>query len=563
MDTRMNLFLLIDYANIYDSEKNIDDAIKLLEGISTEALINYISGFSTHLYLNENTNDSGLLQASLVDSLLLKCGDKYRNRWIEVINAEARNGNSPLLIWEFSNLKFYNLIFNNYNNFPCRDLTNEEARKVYDAYLIINSIVNNKTKIDTLDKDIDQFQEHIEEVTIPNFIYQKDYSSTIDFSNQITRGILLFEYLETHPKYKNAIQDYYAEKKVSGYLKMYKSLMILFTELGIGTNNRKQLANLEEYAKENLLEIDYINSLSINKHIVSYQEDDSFSLLRSYFLFKHNDYKYYILNINFIIDQFYKAQVFSINNFFKENGVDKNFLSNKAKEFMEEIYLPKIISACFPDYIKYFNDNAINSKGEELCDAYFRKDNKMCLIEFKDVLLNARIKNLQDKELLYDEFDKKFDKNQKGKPKGITQILNAIEDIIDNRIIFDTMPEYQIIEIYPVIVYTDFSFSVDGLNAIFKKRFKEKLKGISTKNYNIHDITFINLSYFELHEEYLAKGILNIFDLINRYQNHISKSEYRLTPFEVFSRFFMKENVKENFGLPKTYNEILETIVKA
>jgi len=525
-------------------------------------LINYISGFSTQLYLNENTEDSGLIQASLIDNLLLKTGDKYRNRWIEVINFEAKKGNAPLLIWEFSNLKFYTLIFKNYNNLPCRDITNEEARKVYDAYLIINSLVNQKTNIIFLDKDSNQFKEHIEDVTIPNFIYQKDYSSTFDFSNQITRGILLFEYLESHPIYKNAIQDYYSEKKVSGYLKIYRSLLILVFELGIGTRNRKQIANLEEFAKSNLVEINYINTLTINSNISTYQEDESFSILRNHFLFKHNEYQFYILNVNFLIDQFYKAQVFSLKNFFKEKGVDNNFLSNKAKEFMEEMYLPKIISACFPSYINYYNKNAKNSKGDELCDAYFRNNNNnICLIEFKDVLLNAKIKNLQDKELLYDEFDIKFVNNQNGKPKGITQILNAINDIIKNNVIFDTLPQYQIIEIYPVIVYTDFTFSVEGLNAIFKERFRKKIKNIEVENYNIHDITFINLSYFELHEDYLSKGILNIFDLIDNYHNHTSKSEYRLTPFEVFSSFYIKENVKEDFVLSNTYYELLKTIL--
>lgn len=557
----MNLFLLIDYTNIYESEKDIDYAIMLLKGIPTESLINYISGFSTHLYLNENTENSGLIQASLIDNLLLKAGDKYRNRWIEVINNEAKKGNAPLLIWEFSNLKFYNLIFKNYNNFQCRDITNEEARNIYDAYLIINNIVNKKTNIDSLDKDSKQFKEHIEDVTIPNFIYQKDYSSTLDFSNQITRGLLLFEYLESHPTYKDAIQDYYSEKKVSGYLKMYRSLMILFTELGIGTKKLKQIANLEGYAKYNLVELNYINTLTINSHISTYQEDESFNVLRNHFLFKHNEYRYYILNVNFLIDQFYKAQVFSLKNYFKEKGVDNDFLSNKAKYFMEERYLPKIISTCFPRYIKFYNENAKNSKGEELCDAYFRDNNNICLIEFKDVLLNAKIKNLQNKKLLYKEFDIKFVKNQKGKSKGITQILNAINDIIKNNVIFDTLPESQIVEIYPVIVYTDFTFSVEGLNAIFKERFKKKLENIAAGNYNIHDITFINLSYFELHEDYLSKGILNIFDLINNYHNHTAMSENRLTPFEVFSRFFMRENVEENFGLPNTYQELIKTIV--
>lgn len=560
----MNLYLLIDHNDIYGSEKNLNDAYELIKNIPSVTLINYISGFSAQLYLNDNSVESGKIQANLIDSLLSKAGKESINRWVATITKQAEKGNAPLLIWEYSNLKFYTLIFNNFNNLPTRDLTNEEARKVYDAYLIVNALVNSKPDVENLKKQAKNFEEHIEDLTIPTFIYQKDYSSTLDFSNQVTRGVLFFKYLESHPVFCKVISDYYKTKNVQGYLRMFRNLMILFTELGIGPNEkRKQIADLEEYCKVKIVDLEYINTLCINDEVSTYQEDESFSKLREKFLYRFNDYRFFILNVNFLIDQFYKAQVFSFNNFLKKNNIENDFLSIKGKEFMEEIYLPKVIASCFPSYIKYFGKEAVNSNGEELCDMYFRSANRVCLMEFKDVLLNAKIKNQQDKKSLFNEFEKKFVKNQRNRPKGITQLVNAIKDIIHNSVLFDEEIPIQQIEFFPVILYTDFTFGVEGLNKIYKEKFQDEIQKLQLKNIVIHDVTFINLSYLELHEDYLANGVLNFFDLIIGFHNHIKDPNYKLTPFEVYSRFYMNKYIKENYGLPNTYQELLKEIVQA
>lgn len=469
------------------------------------------------------------------------------------------------MFWNYSNLLFYGLIFKTFNHLNSRDLTKKEAQNVFDAYLIINGIANNKISIEKEVLKKAEEVDKIEEITIPNFIYQKDYSSSTDFSNQVIRGVKFFKYLENHPKLSTSVYKYYKSKNVSGYLRMFKNLMILFTEINIkaGIEQRFQLAKLEDYNKSKEIDLAYIDTLCINNEISEYKEDHSFGIIRNKFLYKINQHRYFILDVNFLLDQFYKAQIFSFNSFLKAEKVKIDFLSEKGKNFTEKIHLPDVLNNCFPHYTTFYGDDCVNSKNKELCDAYLRENNNICLIEFKDVLLNAKAKNSANKEMLFLEFDKKFLSNQKNKPKGITQLINSIKDIETNSILFDKKLSKSKIKIYPTIVYTDFSFGIEGVNKIYKERFMAEINTLNLKNTIIKDVTFVNLNFFELREDYFSQKLMNLFVMLNEYHKHTLELDYQLTTFEVFSRFYMNNNVPQDLGNTKSFLNITSKIVKA
>lgn len=176
-------------------------------------------------------------------------------------------------------------------------------------------------------------------------------------------------------------------------------------------------------------------------------------------------------------------------------------------------------------------------------------------------MLNATVKNSGKKQTVFDEFDKKFIKNEKSKPKGITQLLNAIEDIEANSIIFDeNLPQKKLI-IYPVVLYTDQSFGVEGNNKIYREKFSLELQKLNIKKIEVKEITFINLNFFELREKYFAEKIMNFFDMLDSYHIHCTNAESELTPFEVFSRFYMNEHAPENHIFSTIDEELLKKII--
>lgn len=544
MDTRVSLYLLLDYKTYYGEEKSLDDTVCLIKDIPSLTLINYLSGFNVNLYLHDNDEDTGKIQFQLVNSLLAKCDNQTRTKWVEVVSREGGNGFRPIMFYNYSNLLFYNIVFKNFNSQPCRDLTPEEAKRFFDAYLIINSEVNNKYNVDYSKLQEEVNSDHIENATITNFIYQRDYSSTLDFSNQIFRGIELFKYIENDPVYGSHIADYYKSIKVKGYLDIFRNIGVLAAHIGIPNQQRYQIVNLKTEIDENIVNEEYLESLCINNEINNYIDDVSFTNLRAKPLFRFDRYRLFILDVNFLFDHFYKAQIFSFNSFVKTTGGLNNFLSDKGKHFIEEKYMPLILDKCFPRYIRYYGDNCKDSANEELCDAYLREDNKICIIECKDVLLNAAIKNSGDRQKLFEEFDKKFVKNEKGKQKGITQLYNAVIDIDSHSISFDSSASDDL-ELYPIVLYTDNSFGIDGLNKYYRQLFEKKLNDVNPK-VKVHPIVFISLSYLEMHCDYFTNNHIDLWDVIDKYNLHVQQPNYDLTPFEIYSRFFMNQYVSED-----------------
>jgi hypothetical protein len=562
MDTRVRVFLLFDYKGYYGVEKTLEDAENLIRNISSITLLDCISRFSVGTYLHDNSDDTGKIQFRNVNTLLGKCDPVVQQKWVSEVREKSRNGHSPIMFYNYSNLLFYDLIFKTFNDLPFRELNDKEAKNVFDAYLIINGVANNRIQIDDkVLKTADQ-NKKVEDVTIPGLIYQRDYSSSKDFQNQVARGVSLFEYLENDSKFSKYIEGYYGSKNVNGYLEMFRNLLTVFSEINIQEEERFHLLDLEKYSSvpEKLkLNFDYLETLCLNSNIESYSSDISFTILRNQMLYKIDQYKYLVLNINFFLDQFYKAQVFSFGSFIRAKGFRGEFLSEKGKNFMENIYLKSTIDSCFPNTVRFYGDDCLNSNNEELCDVYLKENNKICLVEFKDVLLNASVKNSGDREKLFLEFDKKFVSNQSNKPKGLTQLINAIKDIELNGISFDDSFSKNELEIYPIILYTDSSFGMEGINKMFNEKFLNGIKELGI-TLTVKDITFINLSYFELHEDYFNQNFLNLFQLLDSYHNHVINIDYSLTPFEVYSRFFMNQQAIENFE-STSFQRLTERII--
>lgn len=541
MNTSLKIFQLLEYKDFYGEKKHLNDAIKLIEDIPSVTLLNYISGFMIHGYLHDNDENTGKIQFELVNSLLNKCSEETRMLWVKTITKFKEEYVDPIFTWSLSNLHFYDLIFSNFNNLNSRDLKTSEAKNVFDTYLIINQQVNAQTTVEEEVNFDNKNEDEIKDFVVAKLMYQRDYMSSLDFRNQVQRGDAFFNYIKPHTKYSKLGAKYLLNKGVANFEEMFRTLLVIFTQsFGNGSNEgRRQLIDISESVKHNFINLDFIQSLCINSYINSYKIDISFLSIRNHFLYQVSQYKFILLNVNFLYDHFFNSHVFAFHNFIKKETKQSDFLSVKAKEFMEETYLPKVLNECFPNDITFFSNELESSDNTELCDGYIRRQDKLCLIEFKDVLLNARIKNSTSIEDIKTELDIKFKANQKGKSKGVTQLANALKkleqgyDEIDADFASLNNPE-----IYPIIIYTDKSFGQEGLNAIYRKELNSQLADIPFENLLVKDLIFINLNFFEMRSHYFNNNNLDFYDMLDKYLEHIKTSENSLTSFEVFARHY-------------------------
>lgn len=535
------VYTLLDYDTYYNGNfnKSTSDIIDLINGIPSETLLYYLATFQMKIYSHDNDDLTGKIQFSLVDSLLGKCHKCDRETWTKSIKRLYDDGKVPILFYNYSNLLFYDIVFSNYNTQQCRDLTSQEAKNFFDAYLIINSITTSKISFNPTMFNDAITSNSIERFSIPFFIWQKDYQSGLDLSVQFNRGVDFFKFLESN--FDNELKRFYQDYNINSYSDLFLSLSELIYK-----------SNLQDYQSSNqLVELNnnnYLNSLCINSEISNYISDKtSFSPIRSHPLYKINN-KYLILDVNFLFNLFYKSQVFTFSRYRQATG-DQNFLSYKGKHFTEELYLPKLLDYSFPKYIKFYNSKCIDSSNEELCDAYLRDNNKICLIELKDITFKANIKNQGNAKELFDEFDLKFIKNERGKQKGISQLLNAVEDIETKGLLFDSPPDNLVI--FPVIVYTDNCFGIEGLNKYYKEIFRSKLSAFNFNTILVKDIIFINLNFFEYFEEYFNSNRLDFFDMLENYNANNNIANFETICGDYFSKKSLpslpSKRMEENF----------------
>jgi hypothetical protein len=561
VDTRIRITTIVDYKNFYGFNPH-EEAVEIIKNIPSNSVLYYISFLNTQLYLNDHPEEYDV-QKKLILTLTLQAGESTQQKLNDVFDKYKSLNQLPVIIWNYSNLIFYDLIFSNYNSTVARDLSTDEVRKIFDAYLTINSITDERFNIP--EDEIKQYTDdkNIELFAVSKFMYQRDYFSTTEMHNQFVRGCLLFEFMEKHSDYGAIMPKYYQSQGVSGYQEMFGNLLLIFTQSFIVNEQgvRNNIIDLNDY--QSLLNLKFVDNLSINESITTYKKDLNFSILRNKMLYKISAYKYLVLNINFLINYFYKTQIFSLNKFLTGQKITSDFLSVKAKKFMEDIYFKKIMTRCFKDSILHFGDTAVVTNNNELCDCNLREDNKIALFELKDVILNSVIKDSANIDEIIDAIKRKFLANEKNKAKGIGQLINAIK-IVNNQILsFD--PEINSsapIEIFPVIMYTDDAFSCDGLNKILNNMFQEKSKDLQNCNIKVHPLTIINLNFLELFENFFSENHINLFSLIEKYHFHIATPDYHLTPFEIFSKFYLRDNISQDPDVPQLYSEYSKNVLE-
>lgn len=536
LNTKGYMSMLLDHEHVFGVNKPIEYAINLIKDIPTITAVNFIARINYLLYLNDSAEKGFEKQADLLKDLKAT-NSLVANRLIECFIEAEKERKIPSLFYRYSNLEFCDLIFTHYNTQLYKHPTKEDIDKLLTALLIVNKKVNDKIKIEEgeLEKAIEQHYPEL--VLLPQFIYQSDYKSNVDFSNQLVRGYYFFKFLETHPDTKNCMQEYYKNAEVSDAENLLRHILLLYNDFSRAKHSTVKLAGE--------LDADYnriIKNLCINSSIKSYDTDNKHSMLRrQMFYFVPHD-NLILLDIGFLIDQLYKAQTFSLRSFFYNKGV-KKYDQIKTTEFMEQYFFDKIMNACFPTQEKFNNLDLKSKNKKQLIDYVVKDGTKILLIEFKDVLLSADAKHSADATTLFAALDLNLISSKSGKPKGLGQLMNAIQYIDKMPVEFNNIISSSNCIIYPIVAYTDNSMDFDGIIKVYNQKFRSLLEENSFSNLQVKDLTLINLSYFEFNEYYLANKQINIFEMIDNYHSYVRADEDSMTPFAVYATQYRKKHI--------------------
>lgn len=140
-----------------------------------------------------------------------------------------------------------------------------------------------------------------------------------------------------------------------------------------------------------------------------------------------------------------------------------------------------------------FDDNS-----QSLPDLYTRSKRKVILIEYKDYIFKEKLITKVDFDEIRNYIGERFVLSDRKKPKGITQLANQIESLCKKQFEFDPLlnnmlENGKIVTIYPILCFSDFMFSMPGVNKYINELFKEQLSRKDLPNLVIKPVTMINL----------------------------------------------------------------------
>lgn len=515
----MKFGVSITYKDIFTEDK--PDIIELIKDIPTVNAIELLSYFLVQIHTENGDN---LLQKDLIDFVSQRFPQNIKDK----INTFYRNIKSNGIfkfIDNVSGLIFLEILIENHNNLTrIDDLTPVQELNFFKAYIIATEIWTEKK--DGIFSNLTQIKTNTDfnKAYIPTHIPYYEFNLVKDFRIQFLKAKIFFEFCEENVYFKEYLEVFLKEYKVASWIIYLKNILSVYIRKFERLKTPSELIVSDEYPELQ----NFLNTLTIN--IDDFKKNDDFLSIREKPIYKLNDEKYIFLHLNLFIDKIFQGIQFDfarilINN--KVNYKDKvisrvdQFFSIIGNEFSENYLFYKVIENCFS------KNKYVLKRGETLHeqlknggepDYYIRDKAKIYLFEYKNVLINSKVKHSFDYDNIKSELTKKFIKNQNNSDKGIGQLINVIHKIDDGE--FNEIDSINLSEviIYPIIIFTDVSLNTPGINNLLNEEYKMLLNQESFKNIkNIKDLVIIDLDTLIKYEDLFHDKKIKLNHALNKY----------------------------------------------
>ncbi len=269
------------------------------------------------------------------------------------------------------------------------------------------------------------------------------------------------------------------------------------------------------------------------------------------------------------LDKAYTGLLFDIKDALVKRGVldakmgYANLRSMLGEKFSERFFFYTLMKKCFgQSYVNYSGEELEKALGKGMPDYYLRRGNRIFLFECKDAQVSAKNKLSGDYEIIKNAIFEKYVVNTKGHQKGVGQLAEVIAEKIPNILSkVDVSASKGVKFIYPVIVYFDDCFDVEGPNYLLNKVFQRIIgeKNVSP-DYEVKDVVMVNIEQLMRLENFFADEKLDLAYLINSYIDY--KYEAELNQVFPFNKFIFQEAKKRGYELKKTrwFDEVYENL---
>ena len=468
-----------------------------------------------------------------------------------------------MLIDRYSFLKLTSFLIAHHNE-EHHELTNEEKTRLFKAYLVLcdeylERISSGESIPDKYTSD-DMLKYYMPIQLLTNAI-----DAFSDSSLEVIKGKWFFvDFANTDKKFKQYVEDFI---KAKDYPNAIEYLGYIFNAIASATVNEPP-TNIMMFGDSSGPWINFMNSMCANPK--DFVEDDDLNALRSKPVYKIADNKFAILFSKFFVDKLFPGLLFdmastlaSIGTFDDEVAAYRSIKQQVGERFSEQYMLYRTLentlSRRMPVRICGQDLHKVVKSGEP--DYYARRNNRVFVFEFKDVRLDSQTISSCDYETIRQKLYNTFVFNEEGKPKGVKQLAHVIEEKLPEILsIIDTAVPNGKLKIYPVLVYTDGSFDIEGINYYLNGEFRKVIGSVDDR-FQVKDLVMVNLNLLMKLENYFRNGKIDLDKVVNEYLAFKeSKDILNTVPFNKFLFQYARGkgfDMKFTKTFKDTFNELL------
>lgn len=388
----------------------------------------------------------------------------------------------------------------------------------------------------------------------PLLLPETDVNEVIRLEYEMYRLKCFVEEIEKeYPNASCTIDLFFQERGYENYSTYASALSFIFLNyITCYTNNHELKAGIKESEQTHKLLAPLMVNI-INKN--SYLE------LKTHPVYYFNG-AYYVLHWNYFLSQIFIGTFMALKE--RLNKIGFQNIKKTSGLIVEKSLFKNVLTTSFSKYWQraLFDDE---SKGKP--DAMFKIGNHLFIIELKDSLMSENVMESLDYKSIENHIIRTFIQSE-GKRKAIQQLVVYIEKYENNEYENDGFPYNKRLNIYPIIIYTDYKYRINGLNHFLSVKFGELIyqKDIqkSTKQ-RIRPLTVIGLDcMFNLQLKFQDKK-LKFADVIDNYHRHIKirEKKYENKGAELYSLLYpsFDRYLPENRNILMSVNEI-QSILK-
>lgn len=420
------------------------------------------------------------------------------------------------------------------NNQERRDLTKDDKTRLFKAYLIAcDECIVNEVKIS---KDGSYSADDMLKYYMPFELSKNTVLGIKDpFIEFVKSKLFLVDFATSDKHFSSYIDTYISEKKCGS---VFNYMLKLFS-LSINLLINKYGTNIVKIESENSVSMcSFLDNFCIN--VPQYLDN---IIIQEKPLYKIEENEYCFLYIKFFVDKFFHSLLFDIAKVIAEKGMINTekvpaYVQLKqmvGQKFTEHYLFYKVINRVLADrrYEKKTGQE-MAKHGDGLPDYYARKAQRIFLFEFKDIQLNRKVISSEDYETIIKSIENELVESEKGRPKGVTQLVNAIdkhfEEIVGNG------HEKGNLQVYPILVYSDNSLDIEGINYYLNNRFLKILKSRNIRtDIKVKDLVMVNINTLIMFEKAFADKKIKFDILINDFISYKeSKEQYKVVPFNKY-----------------------------